>query len=138
MHQMQEEAKAALQHAADTMKMYYDQGHDIAPNYQTGDLVWLNLQNYTTDHPTKKLNHTWAGPFKIVDTISSSAIKLKLPPQQLGIHPVVSISNIHPYIPETEKIPECQTLFKPTPGIVDRWGEFEIKKILESMVIYGA
>src|SRR5260370_16996706 len=63
--QMQEEAKAALQHAADTMKLYYNQNHCATPKYQLGDWVWLNMHNYTTDHPTKKLDHKWAGPYQI-------------------------------------------------------------------------
>ncbi len=78
MHQMQEEAKAALQHAADTMKLYYDQNHCAAPKYQLGDWVWLNMHNYTTDHPTKKLDHKWAGPYQIEKIVSPAAIKLKL------------------------------------------------------------
>ena len=63
MHQMQEEAKATLQHVADTMKLYYDRNHCAAPKYQLGDRVWLNMHNYTTDCPTKKLDHKWAGPY---------------------------------------------------------------------------
>jgi len=78
MHQMQEEAIAALQHAADTMKLYYDRNHQATPKYQLGDLVWLNMHNYTTDHPTKKLDHKWAGPYQIKKIVSPAAIKLKL------------------------------------------------------------
>jgi len=131
---MQEEAKAALQHAVDNMKMYYDRGRDDAPKSQISNLVWLNLQNYTTNHPTKKLDHKCAGPFKITDTISSAAMKLKLTPQQRGIHPVVSVSNICPYSPDD--IPEHQPHCKPIPDIIKGQEEFEIKKILDSRFRY--
>ncbi len=132
---MQEEAKAALLHTADNMKMYYDWSRNSAPKYQTGNLVWLNLRNYTTDRPTKKLDHKWAGPFKIIDTISPAAIKLELSPQQRGIHPVVSISNVCPYTPD--EIPECWAQSKPTPDIIDSREEFEIEKILDLRFRYG-
>src|SRR6266705_6704710 len=46
MMKMQEEAKAALEHAADKMAHYYDQNHKVAPKYQEGDRVWLSTQNY--------------------------------------------------------------------------------------------
>ena len=49
MSQMQEEEKAALSHAADEMAKYYDQHHQQAPQFQVGEKVWLNAQNYTTD-----------------------------------------------------------------------------------------
>ena len=75
---MQEEAKAALQHAADTMKLYYNWNHRVTPKYQLGDLVRLNMHNYTTDHPTKKLDHKWAGPYQIEKIVSLAAVKLKL------------------------------------------------------------
>src|SRR6266705_1486367 len=57
MMKMQEEAKAALEHAVDKMACYYDQNCKAAPKYQEGDRVWLSTQNYMTDHPTKKLDH---------------------------------------------------------------------------------
>ncbi len=72
----QEEAKAALKWAADDMKQYYDQNHQAALEYKVGDRVWLSLQNYSLDHPMKKLDHKWAGPFLITKVISPAAIKL--------------------------------------------------------------
>ena len=104
MAQMQEEAKAALSHAADKMARYYDQHCQHAPQFQIGEQVWLNTQNYSTDQPMKKLDHRWIGPFKILKVVSPAALKLQLTPREKGIHPVVSVSNIRPYIPND--IPE--------------------------------
>src|SRR5258708_5776578 len=73
----QEEAKAALKQAADDMKRYYDQNCQVAPEYRVGDKAWLSLQNYS-DHPMKKLDHKWAGPFTITKVVSPAAIKLHL------------------------------------------------------------
>src|SRR5258705_8522276 len=74
----QEEAKAALEWAADDMKRYYDQNCQAVPEYKVGDRVWLSLQNYSSDHPMKKLDHKWAGPFLITKVISPAAVKLRL------------------------------------------------------------
>src|SRR5258708_19887483 len=74
----QEEAKAALEQAADNMKQYYDQSRQSVPEYKVGDKVWLSLQNYFSNCPMKKLNHKWAGPFTITKVISPATIKLHL------------------------------------------------------------
>ncbi len=74
----QEEAKAALEWAADDMKQYYDRNRQAAPEYKVGDRVWLSLQNYSSDCPMKKLDHKWAGPFLITKVVSPAAIKLRL------------------------------------------------------------
>ena len=74
----QEEAKVALERAADNMKQYYDQNCQAAPEYKVGDKAWLSLQNYSSDCPMKKLDHKWAGPFTITKIISPTAIKLCL------------------------------------------------------------
>ena len=49
MAQMQEEVKAALSHAANKMARYYDQHRQHALQFQIGEQVWLNTQNYSTD-----------------------------------------------------------------------------------------
>src|SRR5258705_12843748 len=104
MSQMQDKAKAALKHAADEMAQYYDHQRSPAPPYEVGAKVWLNAQNYTTTHPTKKLDHKWLGPFVIEKVISPTPIKLCLSPPEQGIHPIISVSNIRPYRPDP--IPE--------------------------------
>ena len=74
----QEEAKAALKRAADDMKQYYDWNCQAAPEYKVRDKAWLSLLNYSSNHPMKKLDHKWAGPFTITKIISPAAIKLCL------------------------------------------------------------
>src|SRR5258708_24503347 len=70
MSQMQEEAKATLEHAVDEMAWYYNCQRSPAPAYKVRDKVWLNAQNYMTTHPTKKLDHKWLGPFVIEKVLS--------------------------------------------------------------------
>ncbi len=90
----QEEVKVALKWAADDMKWYYDQNHQTVLEYKVRDKAWLSLQNYSSNHPMKKLDHKWAGPFTITKVISPAAIKLCLSPQEKNIHPIVSVSSI--------------------------------------------
>src|SRR5260221_2530769 len=94
----QEEAKAVLEQAVDDMKRYYDRSCQSAPEYKVGDKVWLSLQNYSSDHPMKKLDHKWAGPFTVTKVISPATIKLHLSAWAKNIHPIESIAIIHPYI----------------------------------------
>ena len=117
MAQMQEEAKAALSHAADEMSRYYDRHRQHAPQFQVGEQVWLNTQNYSTDHPMKKLDHWWIGPFKILKVVSPVALKLQLTLKEKGVHPVVSVSNICRYTPND--IPKQPNDPCPGPDVID-------------------
>src|SRR5258708_2160332 len=62
MSQMQDEAKAALEHAVDEMAQYYDCQRSPTPTYEVGAKVWLNAQNYMTTCLTKKLDHNGLAP----------------------------------------------------------------------------
>src|SRR5258705_8060147 len=131
----QEEVKAALEWAADDMKWYYDRNCQAAPEYKVGDKAWLSLQNYSSDHPMKKLDHKWAGPFTITKVISPAAIKLCLSTQEKNIHPVISISSVCPYIPD--EIVECSQPLQPGPITVDNQEKYEVKEILDSRFRWG-
>src|SRR5258707_719267 len=131
----QEEAKAALERAADDMKWYYDQNCQVAPEYKVGDKAWLSLQNYSSDRPMKKLDHKWAGPFTITKVISPTAIKLCLSMQEKNIHPVVSISSICPYMPDD--IAEHPQPLQPGPIIINDQEEYEVEEILDSRFRWG-
>src|SRR5258708_2966784 len=134
MSQMQDEAKAALKHAVDEMAQYYDHWRSPAPTYKVGAKVWLNAQNYTTTHLTKKLDHKCLGPFLIKKVISPTPLKLCLSPCKRGIHPVISVSNIHPYHPDP--IPECLLDPHPNPVLIDRSEEYEVESIVDSKYRY--
>jgi Chromo (CHRromatin Organisation MOdifier) domain len=134
MSQMQEEAKATLEHAADKMAWYYNRWRSPAPVYKVGAKVWLNAQNYTTTCPTKKLDHKWLGPFVIKKVVSPAAVKLRLSPHEQGVHLVISISNVHPYLPDP--IPECPLDPQPNPILVNGSEEYEVESIVDSKYRY--
>src|SRR5258707_10360380 len=134
MSQMQDKVKAALEHAADEMAQYYDHQRSPAPTYEVGAKVWLNAQNYMTTHPTKKLDHKWLGSFVIKKVISPTTIKLHLSPHEQGIHPVISVSNVHPYHPDP--ILEHLLDLCPNPVLVDGSEEYEVESVVDSKYRY--
>ena len=69
MKNLTKDATAALAHAAEDMKRYYDKYHLEAPNYQPGDLVYLEGTNLKSDRPAKKLDNRHFGPFKILKKV---------------------------------------------------------------------
>src|SRR5260370_12426331 len=112
------------------MKWYYDWNREVAPEYKVRDKAWLNLQTYSSDHPMKKLDHKWAGPFTITKVISPAAIKLHLSTQEKKIHPVVSVSSVHPYMPDD--IAKHPQPLQPGPIIVNDQDEYEVEEVLDS------
>jgi hypothetical protein len=121
-------AKTALENTADNMKRFADKKGNDAPAYQVGDKVWLSNKYLATNQLTKKLAHRHFGPFKIVQVISPSAMKLELPPTWKN-HPVFHISlltlvkdnlTIHPVVDQ------------PPPIEVAREEEYEVEKIVDS------
>src|SRR5258708_35289427 len=134
MSQMQDKAKAALEHATDEMAQYYDCQRSPTPAYEVGAKVWLNTQNYMTTCPTKKLDHKWLSPFVIKKVISPATVKLCLSPHERGIHPVISISNICPYHPDyilEHPLNPC-----PNPILINGSKEYEVKPIVDSKYRY--
>src|SRR6266436_5176184 len=131
----QEEAKAALEQVADNMKQYYDWNCQVAPEYKAGDKAWLSLQNYSSNHPMKKLDHKWAGPFTITKVISPAPIKLRLSTREKNIHPVISVSSIRPYMPDD--IAKHPQPLQPGPVIVNDQEEYEVEEVLDSRFRWG-
>src|SRR5258707_5063227 len=134
MSQMQDEVKAALEHAMDEMAQYYDLQTSPTPPYEVRANVWLNTQNYMTTCPTKKLDHKWLGPFVIEKVVSPTAVKLCLSPREQGIHPVISVSNVRPYHPDP--ILERPLNLCPNLVLVDGSEEYEVESVVDSKYRY--
>src|SRR5260370_3198000 len=78
----------------------------------------------------KKHNHKGASPFAITKVIAPATIKLCLSTWEKNIHPVVSVSIVHPYIPD--EIAECLQPPQPSPVMVDDQEEYKVEEILDS------
>jgi hypothetical protein len=131
---MQDKVKAALKHAADEMAWYYDHQRSPAPTHKVRAKVWLNVQNYMTTHPTKKLDHKWLGPFVIKKVVSPANVKLCLSPCKQGNHPVIFVSNVCPYHPDP--ILEHLLDLHPNPILVNGSKEYEVESIIDSKYRY--
>ena len=129
------EARSALEKAADDMARFYDVHRQAAPVYKVGDKVWLNARNIATTRPTKKLDHKWLGPYTINKVVSRNAYGLTLPSLFGRTHPVFSVVLLRPY--EKDAIPERHSSPPPPPIIQDGVPEYEVEKILDSRVFRG-
>lgn len=88
--QVQQEARAALEVAADRMKRYYDAAVREAPELQVGDMVWLDARNVTVER-ARKLSPRRLGPYKVKRRIGQQNYELELP-RTMRIHPVFHVS----------------------------------------------
>ena len=77
-------AQAALASAKDEQERQANAHRDPAPFYKPGDKVWLNLGNWETTRPSKKLDAR-SSLYTIQAAVGSHAYRLNTPP---GIHPV--------------------------------------------------
>jgi len=135
MAQATEEARSALNKAADEMTRFYDAHRQDSPNFKLGDKVWLNAQNITTTRPMKKLDHKWLGPYAINKVVSRNAYGLALPSSFGQTHPVFSVTLLCPYSPNS--IPGRSIAQPPPPIIQDGIEEYEVDQILDSRIFYG-
>ena len=126
------EAQALLEVAADRMKDAYDRGVQQAPEFQPGDLVWLEAQNISLTR-TRKLADRRLGPYKIVKKVSDDVYELSLPPT-MKIHNVFNVSLLSHFIPDEI---EGRTARPPPPVIVDDEEEYEVGQVLDSGRIRG-
>jgi hypothetical protein len=88
-------AKNEMTFTQDCQQEYADKHQLPAPACLPGDLVWLNVKNLRTNHPSRKLDYKCHGPFPIIKEVGKYAYKLKLPPM-MNVHPVFHISLLEP------------------------------------------
>jgi hypothetical protein len=105
----------------------FDRKRSDIPSYNPGDMVWLSAKHIKTTRPTKKLDHRFLGPFKILDKLSDHAFRLDLP-STMKIHNVFHIQLLEPYIPNT--IPN-RTQSPPPPIEIEGEEEYEVEAILD-------
>jgi hypothetical protein len=125
-----ENARRAMEKAADSMKRFYDRKHKYPREYLKGQRVWLDARNLKTFRPSKKLDQKKLGPFTIIEKIGRGAYRLQLPKSWTRIHPVFNEILLTPvedpqFIQQKEPEP---------PGPIDMEGEaeYEIEEVLSS------
>jgi hypothetical protein len=101
-----------------------------SPNYQNGDLVWLDGHNWKTRRPSKKLDNKRHGPFKVLETISPYAYRIDLPPS-MKCHNVFHASLLEPTA--NDAYPGQNS--EPPPAVeIDGEDEYFIKAVLDSRI----
>lgn len=115
------------------MKHYYDRNKSKAPQFSVGDKVWLSTRNIVTTRQSKKLDHRYIGPYKVLEKISDLVYRLELPPH-IKIHPVFHVSLLHSHRENT--IPDRLPIVPPI-TIVNGQEEYEVDKIMESRTYHG-
>jgi len=110
MQRAREDARSALDHAAELMKRSYDRSCRPAIAHAKGDKVYLKLTNISTERPSRKLEDRRYGPFPIKRKIGESAYELALLITWHGVHPIFNKSLLTPFQPP--KFPSQQ---KPPP-----------------------
>jgi hypothetical protein len=99
-----------------------------APNYQNGDLIWLDGRNWKTRQPSKKLDNKRHGPFKIIEKISPYAYRIELPPS-MKYHNVFYVSLLEPAADDTYPGQNMEPL---PPVEIDGEDEYFIQAVLDS------
>ena len=119
--QAQEEAKEALQKAADVaLPTRFEP-------YQIGDKVWLEGCNLNTTHPSSKLAPRCYGPFSITRVVSCTSYQLKLPPQW-KLHNVFHATLLTPY---KEMALNGQLYQEPTLELINGQPKWEVESLLK-------
>ena len=101
-----------------------------SPNYQPGDLVWMNARNWKTRRPSRKLDNKRYGPLKIIAKVSPYAYRLELPPT-MKCHNVQHVSLLEPAA--NDPYPGQQS-DPPPPVEIDGEDEYFIEAILDSRI----
>jgi len=123
-----DEAKAALVKVKDEYAIYYNRHCSPAPEFEPGDMVWLDSTNIAT---TRKLLHWQLGPYAVRVKVGHTAYRLTLPPSLHHIHNVFPVVKLSPAPPR----PHCWLPLLATSSplvLVDGTEEFEVEAILDS------
>lgn len=89
--QQMETIHQQLKHAIKVAQLQHKQQYDKKRrpvNIQPGDRVYLSMKHLSTLRPSLKLDHRFAGPYRVLKKINDNAFQLELP-STLRIHDVL-------------------------------------------------
>jgi hypothetical protein len=102
--------------------------------YEVGEQVLLSANHINlasqAKRPTKKLQHRFIGPYRIIQKVSAVAYKLELP-NSLKIHPVFHVSLLRPYQDPLTVNNRTPPTPPPPPITINENDEYEVEKILD-------
>ncbi len=132
MTQVHDECRKQLERARSRAKQYADRRRIDAPAYSEGDLVMLNAKNIKTKRPAKKLDKRMLGPFKVIQVISPSAMRLELP-SRWRIHNSFHVSLLEPYRSGIQGTPDAAQILREAAPVEEE--EFEVEKVKDSSTL---
>ncbi|KAF4556639.1 Transposon Tf2-5 polyprotein-like protein 2 [Elsinoe fawcettii] len=114
---------------SERMAKFANRKRIAGPILREGEKVYLLSKNIKTKRPSKKLDHTKLGPFRILEKKNENIYKLDLP-KHMRIHPVFHISLL-------EKAPQ-----NAVPGPIELDEEtqeprYEIERVLRHKIMNG-
>jgi Chromo (CHRromatin Organisation MOdifier) domain len=103
-------------------------------HFQVGDQVLLSASHINlasqAQRPTKKLQHRFLGPYKILQKVSSVAYRLDLP-DSLRIHPVFHVSLLRAYKDPASFPDRPPPDLPPPPVTINDAPEYVVERILD-------
>src|SRR3954463_7567752 len=109
-------------------------------HFEVNDQVLLSSAHINlasqAKRPSRKLQHRFIGPYRIIQKISAVAYKLELP-STLKIHPVFHVSVLRPYQPPDSIAHRPPHTPPPDPVTIDDDLEFEVERILDHRTRYN-
>ncbi|MBW0544120.1 hypothetical protein O181_083835 [Austropuccinia psidii MF-1] len=77
-------------------KQRWDKSH-IEPDFKEGDQVLVSTLNFKNLKGRKKMEHSFLGPFTIIELIGKNAVQVKLTEKLSMKHPVFPVGLVKPY-----------------------------------------
>ena len=136
LQEIHENIKSEIFLAQQQQEKYYNQHRKPTPDYNINDFVFLSTKNIKTLRPSKKLDHRFIGPYKVLEKIGSHAYRLDLP-SSIKIHPVFHVSLLLPA--QNSSLPDFpnRVASPPPPVEVDGYEEWKVREIIDSRIHRG-
>ena len=111
-----------LEKGQNEMELRENKSRKEGPQLKEGNKVWLNTKNLKTKRPSRKLDHTKVGPFRIEAVVGPVNYQLELP-KNSKLHPVFHVSLLEK---ASDNIPTATTFdYEPEEEDI-----YEVEKIL--------
>jgi Integrase core domain len=128
LQKIEEQLKSNMTWAQSQQEKNANRHRTPQPAYQIGDMVYLSSKNIRTERPSHKLDWKHLGPFPILEKISATAYKIKLP-NTMKIWPVFHTSLLQPAA--TDLMPGQKPTEPPLIVIKDK-EEYKVRQIVDS------